>query len=191
MGASDGGLHPDLPTPTSIRVHGGGYYDLADPDTWSGSIIEVAHGLSQVCRYGAQCLGFYSVAEHSVLVSHLVERLGGGLDLQFAGLLHDAHEAYYGDIPTPMKKMVVSSGIFSVMDKFDRVLEDELNMPPFILEDELVHHADREAFEIEWPAMWRPYVFEASAYFPHFLGPVVAKQYFLNRFKELTNAIAG
>lgn len=64
-------------------------------------ITEIAHALSMLCRYGGHCSQFYSVAEHSVLVSEIMEKWH--LGDPFEGLLHDATEAYLVDIPGPWK----------------------------------------------------------------------------------------
>lgn len=70
-------------------------------------ILDIAHALSNMCRYSGHCKKFYSVAEHSVLVSNIVKTLWpDDVDAQWAGLLHDATEAYVGDVTTPLKVLL-------------------------------------------------------------------------------------
>jgi hypothetical protein len=65
------------------------------------AIEDIAHALSQQCRFVGQIGAFYSVAQHSVLCSYLCEP-GDAL----AALLHDAAEAYLGDLPRPVRALV-------------------------------------------------------------------------------------
>jgi len=65
-------------------------------------IEDIAWSLANQCRYNGHTRYFYSVAQHSVLVSKLVEQVHG---LPKWGLLHDASEAYLHDLPAPLKRL--------------------------------------------------------------------------------------
>ena len=64
-------------------------------------IRDIAHSLSQLCRFTGHTNLFYSVAQHSLLVS---EKMPGGPAEKLVGLLHDAAEAYTNDLASPLKK---------------------------------------------------------------------------------------
>lgn len=67
------------------------------------NICEIAKVLSRIPRFGGHTLEWYSVADHSVRVSEIVDE-----KLKLAALLHDAHEAYtgFGDVCSPAKSLV-------------------------------------------------------------------------------------
>ena len=69
-----------------------------DPRPEQICIEDIAHGLSMLCRFAGQCRFFFSVAEHSIAVAHLLPA-----NLKLFGLLHDASEAYLADLPRPVK----------------------------------------------------------------------------------------
>lgn len=73
-----------------------------DPRADEVHIDDIAHALSNICRWGGRVCEFYSVAQHSLHVAQIVERTRPDLALQ--ALLHDAAEAYLGDVATPIKR---------------------------------------------------------------------------------------
>ena len=99
MGASNSGERYIIDTASGIRL------DLDDPRSEDIRIEDVAGGLSKVCRFGAQPLEYYSVAQHASLVRQLVVEAGYP-ELALAALHHDSHEAYLCDIPSPLKSKI-------------------------------------------------------------------------------------
>ncbi|MEM7200275.1 MAG: phosphohydrolase [Planctomycetota bacterium] len=100
-----------------IETYTGRRFYITDPAP-DFNIQDIAHALSLTCRYGGHCKRFYSVAEHSVLVARIMEHCAFGDPLE--GLLHDATEAYVGDMPAPFKHLV------SDFTALDEQLEEKL-----------------------------------------------------------------
>lgn len=67
------------------------------------TIEEIAHALAQITRFTGHAKRPYSVAEHSLLVAYIAAGEGATPVQQLAALLHDAHEAYVGDLASPAK----------------------------------------------------------------------------------------
>lgn len=72
----------------------------------SPQISEIAHALAQINRFTGHCHRPYSVAEHSLLVADLARMDGATSIVQLAALMHDAHEAFCGDMSSPVKWVV-------------------------------------------------------------------------------------
>lgn len=81
------------------------------------SVADIAHALSQVCRFGGHTRQFYSVAQHSVLVSKLVR-----VEYRLEALFHDATEAFLGDVVQPLKSSIEMVGYRQV----ESVIEEEI-----------------------------------------------------------------
>lgn len=87
-----------------ISTADGSRFDFENPDLISFRDIVMA--LGAIPRYLGHTTRPYTVAQHSVIVSKLAEHYGYGRDLQFIGLMHDAAEAYCGDVPRPLKRQL-------------------------------------------------------------------------------------
>lgn len=110
---------------------------------------DIATALAKICRFNGHCDGFYSVAEHSVLVSHLVP-----FRLALPALLHDASEAYLGDMVTPLKDRCPD------YRRFEQVVQDEIHQRHRIeltdVDEACIKKADRLALAIEFECLF-PY----------------------------------
>lgn len=90
-------------SPTAIVTFTGRVVEPLNPDPETISIVDIAHSLSNQCRFTGHTKLFYSVAEHSVRVSRMVPDKDA-----LWGLLHDASEAYLADLARPIKRSLGS-----------------------------------------------------------------------------------
>lgn len=84
-----------------IETYTGKFVDPVDLEPDDVCIEDIAHHLSLLCRFNGACKVFYSVAQHSILTSLIVPR-----SMALEALLHDAAEAYIGDITRPLKHFI-------------------------------------------------------------------------------------
>lgn len=89
-----------------VLTHGGRYVSLTDPEPNTIDIEDIAHALSHICRYTGHTDRHYSVAEHSLRCAGYLRRRGYTPFSQLAALLHDATEAYLGDVSSPLKSLL-------------------------------------------------------------------------------------
>lgn len=88
---------------TTITTRYGRTWNLLDPQAWNVSFGEIAEVLARIPRFNGHTQEHYSVAQHCCLAhDHVCE--GDDPELRLLALLHDAHEAYIGDIITPVKE---------------------------------------------------------------------------------------
>ena len=96
-----------------VSTFEGNRFFLTNPHIDDVAIEDIAHGLAYQCRFNGQTKEFYSVAQHSLMVMSLVPE-----EFRFSALLHDAAEAYLGDMVKPLKNLFPE---FSVIEA--RVME--------------------------------------------------------------------
>lgn len=105
--------NPPLPSREWITTFSRRKFWPLNPRVADIELVDIAHHLSMICRFTGACRSFYSVAQHSVLVSRYTEAAlfdasqkgdtTPGKRLLSWALLHDAAEAYLMDIATPVK----------------------------------------------------------------------------------------
>lgn len=105
---------------TWILTQSGQQFDLLRPTASTIKPVDIAHALSRLCRFNGHTRAHYSVAQHSLIVASLVPA-----EYQLVALLHDATEAYIGDMTRPLKAVMpeyqyVEHQIWlAVCDRFD------------------------------------------------------------------------
>jgi hypothetical protein len=170
---------------TWMQLRSGKTFYPLEPKPEDIDIEDIAHALGMVCRYAGHCLRFYSVAEHSWLLSRTVKQ-----EHALRALLHDATEAYIGDMVRPLKHEIPA-----FMEAEERLADAiaikfglEGPMPAQVVEhDTRIVVDEREQImapcTLPWPML--------EGYAPlgvAILGwdPTTAAEAFLYRFKQLT-----
>ncbi len=112
-----------------------------DPKPESVFIGNISRALSHICRYNGHCATFYSVAQHSVICS---QKVASGFEL--AALLHDATEAYVGDLIRPIK--VFMPDYTSMEDElYRRAIAPRFGLPTELPKE--VHEVDNQVLVTE------------------------------------------
>lgn len=136
------------------QVSGGQKFHPLDPKPEEIHFVDIATALSNICRYGGHVKRFYSVAEHSYLVSLRVEELGGDLYEQKWALLHDASEAYLGDIVRPLKYQPLFAEYLKYEKRLQAMIVGKFDLAP--LEPDIVKACDWEMLGTEVDQLKRP-----------------------------------
>lgn len=123
-----------------IQTFTGKVFDFVNPTEDMIDIQDIAHALSNICRFTGHTTEFYSVARHSVLASRMVPQ-----ELSLQALLHDATEAYMGDLNKPLK--CLCPDFIEIEDRIWVVIATKFGVP--IEMDPLVKQADIQLLHAE------------------------------------------
>lgn len=171
-----------------IETHSGRFFDYTDPRPEDVAVEDVAHALSQVARFGGHTAIPYSVAEHALLCRRLCIEAGHP-DLAFAALHHDSHEAYIGDVVTPLK-VELGAAYRELAGRIDRAVAQALGLSRWDFHHPVVREVDQMALRIEAAALKRSGGIgpawglgddapKAPRYWHPGLGPRIARDRFL------------
>lgn len=138
--------------PESILIRiGSEWIDVLHPNPARISIPDMAHRLALQCRFSGACSRHYSIAEHSINVAKFVPRR-----IAIHGLLHDAHEAYLGDVIRPLK-VFGPAWYLRAAAALDEAVRQKLSIPALDLEgSKHIKQADDAMLWFEWIALMPP-----------------------------------
>lgn len=117
------------------------FYPL-HPNVQDVRIEDIAHALSNMCRFNGHSSRFYSVGEHSINVQSELAARGATARVQLIGLLHDAAEAYLCDVPSPIKPLLPGWG--EIEERLEQVIFEAFGLFPTEGELAQVKAADRD-----------------------------------------------
>lgn len=147
----------NLFTKDCIRTQSGIYMNVFKPTMDMICIEDIAHALSYQCRFGGHLPLFFSVAQHSLNCSYLIE----DKELKLAALLHDASEAYLLDIPRPIKNNL--SNYKEIEDGLMKLIAEKFEFE-YPLHKE-VKDVDEQMLQFEWDGlMLNKSTFEFNTY---------------------------
>ena len=166
---------------TGIETRSGRLMDFITPDPKVFSIRDIGHALAQTNRFNGHARFPYSVAQHSVYASMMAP-----VKLKLQALMHDAHEAYVGDMPTPLKELL--PGYKAAELVMEEALRKHFDLP--LMFDPIVKIIDTRLLVTEAKALgfrWWPNI-QADPY-PFKIEPwswEQARDRFIDRYWELT-----
>lgn len=167
-----------------IQTFTGKKYSLLNPQPEAVDIMDIAHALSMICRYTGHIDRFYSVAEHSFLLSYQVPE-----EFALEGLLHDATEAYVNDLSKPLKELLPEYN--SIEAKHYEVISRVFGIPPTM--SDTVKEADARMLMTEHHLAMKPapdtWGYPDIAPYPNLkllhMNPQQACSVFISRYFEL------
>lgn len=130
-----------------IQTYTGKKFYPLDPRKEDIDIIDIAHALSLSCRFVGHCTEFYSVAQHSILVSNHMSS-----NRELAGLLHDASEVYISDLARPFKLLEINKEYKKIeaiimeiiYDKFNVKMDEDIEKEIKIIDERALYTEKRD-----------------------------------------------
>jgi len=159
-----------------INTLSGKVINLLDPKPEEINIEDIARGLAYNCHFGGHTPKFFSIAQHCLMVVQMMKEDNCSTELMMAGLLHDAAEAYLGDVVKPLKV------------ELDRYQEIENKMLSVIFEKYNINYSNMpliKIYDIEVQKMEFFTFYKGGNEITEFLDPEQSRELFLKIYEEL------
>jgi len=169
--------------PDAILTYSGKIVRPLDPHPDTIDIEDIAHALSNQCRFTGHTREFYSVAQHSIHCSELAPS-----EFQLEALLHDASEAYLSDLARPVKKTLGFGEFYLRAEELlDCRIRQHFGLPRRM--SKTVKRIDDLMLQAEGNQLMPdgfPVYGEAADITIRCVSPKTARVWFMERFEELT-----
>lgn len=174
--------------PNGIMTQSGNKVDLLNPSSDQLTIEDIARGLAYKAHYCGHTPFYFSIAEHSILVSKITNGL-------LPALLHDASEAYLSDIVRPLKTELPEYR--EIEKNFMKVIYESFGISLTDKVSDSIKFADVLALSFEWRNFfpgepdpfidnsdieWKTYIFNLEI---HYYSPDIAMKMFLREFNKI------
>lgn len=173
-----------------LQTYTGKQFFVSDPHPDDVNIEDIAHALAYSSRFNGHTKEFYSIAQHCYLVSKVCPK-----EEALWGLLHDAGEAYLGDVIQPVKRYL--KAFVELEWEVERAIAAkfglEMPIPRGVkrADLELLATEARDLMLYPHPANWDLGVAPLADIYITPWAPQVAERMYLERFRELTGSISG
>ena len=173
----------------SIATFSGIEFFPLSPRVEDVRLFDIAHALSMKCRYTGHCHQFFSVAQHSVMVSQMLEVMKASVEEQYIGLMHDASEAYLPDVASPIKGHI--PGYREIEQRLEKVIAGAFNFE--FPHPKSIKVADAESFRHEYhqimPSLdwWEGDPPKYNWGVIEEWQPIIARERFLQRHRRLAS----
>ncbi|MEE8113983.1 MAG: hypothetical protein V3T23_06475 [Nitrososphaerales archaeon] len=173
-----------------IQTRSGLKFDALNPTEAMVDILDIAHALSNLCRYNGHVREFYSVAQHCSLGSLALREMQYVQEVQLQFLLHDASEFVLADVPRPFKKYL--KNYYEIEAGIQKVILGKYGLPLELMEavvdmDNRILRTEAEQL-FDFPPLddWHLACGEPVPIEIHPLTPPEAEHQFLRIFQDLT-----
>lgn len=173
-----------------IETYTGKRFDLLEAKPGDVCLEDIAASLSKQCRFNGHTRRFYSVAQHSVYVAQHVDRR-----FRLAALMHDAHEAYVGDLVSPVKVSIDSQIFRDIENVIKKAVEERFEIEWSPAQRDAIEVADKRMLTTERRQLlpciheWDTPSLEPFDFTIDFMGPDFAEMIFRSTFADCKRGI--